>query len=396
MSADPNTIANSTEVDAACSTLYPKTPGRLADLTHNITAFLHPDCLPENLPPTTVSMPLPSGPTRAASFPFTGTVKRHGTHADIVVHADSEIVCQSRNRLRLSIESDNLGFALFCSTRGPAIHRLVEAVRRRWRDRHPGAEPANGGEAGTVLLAGEWIGQGVQKGVAIAELPKCFVLCGVHIAGAWQPMEQYPDLEDPAAGLLSVSRGGFFHLAYSSADAGEAFLAEAKGLTLAVAAACPFGAAMGVSGAGEGIVWTPSAGGELPNRPEFWLKTKGEHFHRRAGQRARPANALNAASVKERGKLFEEECCSEGRLEQGWAYLMEMGVERSMRGVGVFLRWVVADIEVEEQSETEAGGVGLASKGEVIRIAKAWYEKMMEEKEKPTAVWVRQAAEGGH
>ncbi|KAK3117702.1 hypothetical protein LTR53_000631 [Teratosphaeriaceae sp. CCFEE 6253] len=385
MSADPDTIANSTDVDAACSTLYPKTSGKLADLTHNITAFLHPDRLPENLPPTPMAALLSSGPTRAASFEFTGTVKLHGTHADIVVHVDGEIVCQSRNRLRLSVASDNLGFALFCSTRSPAIHRLAGTVRQRWRDRHPGAEPGKDGEDGTVLLAGEWIGQGVQKGVAIAELPKCFVLCGVHVAGAWQPIELHLDLEDAAAGMLNVSRGGFFHLAYSSADAGEAFLAEAKGLTLAVAAACPFGAAMGVSGAGEGIVWTPSAGGELPNRPEFWLKTKGEHFHQRAGQRARTANALNAASVKERGKLFAEECCSEGRLEQGWAYLLEMGVERSMRGIGVFLKWVTTDIEVEEKREIEAGGVGLAWKGEVIRIAKAWYEKMMEEKEKPPA-----------
>ncbi|KAK5117079.1 hypothetical protein LTR85_009010 [Meristemomyces frigidus] len=353
---------SSVDLDAGpntTSTLYPKISGKLADLQFNIArhSALAPEVLTEPIP-------------------MVGTVKLHGTHADLLVLSNGDIVCQSRNRAVITPESDNLGFATFCSKRRPQILKLELRIRNRWRKLHPGAEIGDG----LVILAGEWIGAGIQKGVAIAQLSKRFVLCSIQVAGVWEPIEQYANVEDAEAMILNVSRGGLYHLEYRYTDGGEAFLAEAKALTLAVAAACPFGEALGVEGGGEGIVWTPAPASRLPNIPEFWLKTKGEQFI--AARRVPKASQEQTAGkdgLKTKAIVFAIEACTDERLEQGWQYLQEMGVQQSMKGMGTLLSWVTKDIEVEEKTEIEEMKLGKAWKGEVSNIAKPWYERRMME-----------------
>jgi hypothetical protein len=65
------------------STLYPKITGKIEDIKYHISK--HVEQHPGNGP-----------------FPFTGTVKLHGTHADLVVHKDERVICQSRNRTVLT------------------------------------------------------------------------------------------------------------------------------------------------------------------------------------------------------------------------------------------------------------------------------------------------------
>jgi len=201
---------------------------------------------------------------------MTGTIKLHGTHADLLVYpsgsgleVDGKVVCHSRNRTELTVESDNQGFAPFCSTRKAAIRRLTQRVRERWRKLHPDAEIGDE----PVILAGEWIGAGIQKNVAISRLSKRWVICSLKVAGTWEPLERYADIEDSDAGLVNVSRGGFYHLQYRYQDEGQAFLEKAKNLTVDIRTSCPFGKTFGVSGAGEGLVWTSSTSSGHPPPP---------------------------------------------------------------------------------------------------------------------------------
>ncbi|KAK5747407.1 hypothetical protein LTR17_000048 [Elasticomyces elasticus] len=369
------------------STLHalPKISGKLAELHYHLNSYRH-------FNPTL----LPNPTLQPNSYPFTGTTKLHGTHADVVVPGSgAELGCQSRNRTNLSIHDDNLGWAAFCLAHESAIRRL--AARILERSRKPGIRKpttrivdhgrklhfptATEADEETVLLAGEWIGSGIQRGVAISKLVKCFVIFSIHIGNitnvGWEHIEDYADISDDAEGLHNVSKAGFFHLDYSFEDEGAAFLAQAKELTLKVADACPFGEAMGVDGKGEGIVWTPSRLSILPNTEDFWLKTKEEHF-RSVAVPQRKERLPESADAGEKARAFAELTCTKGRLEQAWAYLLEMGVERDMKGMSTFLGWMTRDIEVEEKREIEWWVWE-----DVEGVAKGWYEmKLVEEAEK--------------
>ncbi|EOD53165.1 hypothetical protein UCRNP2_33 [Neofusicoccum parvum UCRNP2] len=218
-----------------------------------------------------------NGNAPTESLSLTGTVKLHGTHADIRVHPDGRIIAQSRNNAALSAERDNFDFAKFCDQRHPAILRLAPSA-------------------------------------------------------AWEPIERYAAVADEPAALYNVGRAGFFRLALSTADRGAAFLAAARRLADEVRARCPFGAALGVEGPGEGIVWTPAAG--APNVPAFWLKTKGEGFE---GRPSRVPAAPRDNAGQEAAAAFARVACCERRLEQGWDYLREIHIPRDMAGLPRFM-----------------------------------------------------------
>lgn len=340
------------------STLYPKITGKVADILSAI----------DNLRFQSPNIKLPQ------DLPFTGTVKLHGTHGDVRVYPDGSIVCQSRNRVTITPQSDNDGFAFFVHGRQPALRRLAGRIQERWRFLHPhGTLPVKE----PIILAGEWIGKGIQKGVAICQLPRRFVVCSIHVAAAWQPIELYADLSDQSEGFFNIGLGGYYHLILNTENEGEGFLAEAKHLTLEVATSCPFARALGVEGVGEGIVWTPSPNSALPNISEFWLKTKSETFAASAYQ-VKDALAKQA-DVRARCRLFAEATATPVRLDQGWQYLAEMGIERNKLATGQFLGWMVNDIEIEEKTVIHEECLGNAWKREVSRMAVEWYQKRLRE-----------------
>ncbi|KAI0741927.1 hypothetical protein C8Q80DRAFT_1123671 [Daedaleopsis nitida] len=291
-----------------------------------------------------------ASPSSAAPLYMTGTVKLHGTHADMRVDLSlgrdhATVTAQSRNNAVLTRAQDNFGFAAFCSAQRAAIVRLAERVCARWRELHPDEDNAPADE---VILAGEWIGRGIQKKphTAIRDLsPRLFVLCGVRIRGVWEHIERYADIADEGAQLYNISRGGFFRLPFTlgevdddgdgngAARAAAAFLAEARRLTAEVHARCPFGAALGVEGPGEGIVWNPSPDQGVLNEPDLWLKTKGEDFEGRPKKDSNENVVAKDEDKKAAVEAFVCRACHERRLEQGWDYLREMHVERNTNGI---------------------------------------------------------------
>ena len=254
----------------------------------------------------------------------------------------------------------------------------------RWRELNRSDSKVGGDEEGPVVLAGEWIGSGIQKGVAIAQLrQKCFVLCSIKVGsdGIWEGMDEYADVTDRQAGILNISTGGLYYQTFDRTDDGAAFMAEAKRLTMEVDASCPFGKALGLEGRGEGIVWVPAADSDLPNISDFWLKTKGEQFAV-TKPTPKPKPTAEQLDLRDRAKAFVAATCTPPRMEQGWQYLAEMGIEQSMKGMGAFLKWIVSDIEVEEKREIAEEKLGNAWKAEVSRMAKGWFEtRVREEKD---------------
>jgi hypothetical protein len=115
-------------------------------------------------------------------IPIIGTVKLHGTYADIVTHSDDTITFQSRNLTNLSTAKDNQGFAAAMSQNTQALSQPKDLYLSRWRELNPTSALD---ESLPVIIAGEWIGEKIQTGVAIAQLSRRFVVVSININNRW-------------------------------------------------------------------------------------------------------------------------------------------------------------------------------------------------------------------
>jgi hypothetical protein len=349
--------------DLAQSTLYPKITTHISDIIEQLQR-LHRDPVH------------PEADITVDPLSLIGTVKLHGTHADILVYPDDRIVFQSRNITGLSVAKDNQGFAATMSNKTNVIFGLRDMYLARWKKLNPGTTLE---KDLPVLIAGEWIGEKIQKDVAIAQLSRRFVIVSVNINGAWQSDEEYSDISLPDHDIYNASRAGLFHATLYPADH-ERTVSEIERMTEQVAAHCPFAATFGISGLGEGIVWKPVAPQYNVN-PSLWFKSKGGKFKPTFYRPARQTAGRDA--VKEKRKeaaAMATAWCSQQRLEQDWDVLREKGVERDVRALGDFLKWIQQDILEEEKSHIDKHGVDEAAlKIEIAKIAKPWYRAKLRE-----------------
>jgi hypothetical protein len=259
---------------------------------------------------------------------------------------------------------------------------LKKRIHARFREKNPSIEIE---DEHPLIVAGEWIGPGIQKGVAISELPKrLLVIISISINGRWQPDEDYADISHPEVGIHHVSRGGIFRhsIPMATSEEMETALATLQPLADAVEKECPFAKTFGLVGQGEGIVFKSTLG-TLGEDAKFWLKVKGPIT--RGGGLYLPKLKKEGPGLEqmELAKTFAQLTVTEPRLEQGLDYLRETGVERSKRGVSTFLSWLNEDIEIEEKREIEQLGVDKRLlKQQVVAIGRTWYFRLLQETEK--------------
>lgn len=331
------------------STLFPKITGRIDELVDNFTYKFGAE---------------------DAIIKLTGTVKLHGTHADIVIESNNTIRIQSRNRLSLNIEHDNYDVAASLLPLKKEILELRDRVKDRWQERNVFEKIE---DHQPIILAGEWIGPGVQKKVAIESLPKrCFVLLAVSVNGEWQDDEDYAEIHNEKVGIHNISRGGFYQevLDFKDPESLEACKEKLLAHTLDVERECPFAKSFGISGVGEGIVW--KAHYPLSQDPRFWLKTKGAEHRITRTDKLKKAE-LNKDGA-ERTRTFAEAALTEMRLQQAWDYLGEMGINRDKSGTQSFIKWLINDVEIEENKAIVDLSIDRATlKKGVGVIGKTWY-----------------------
>jgi hypothetical protein len=222
-----------------------------------------------------------------------------------------------------------------------------------------------------VLIAGEWIGQSIQKDVAISALSKRFVIISVNINNQWQRDSDYGGIALPNHDIYNVSRAGVFNRTLYPENP-QHTIAELEALAEQVAARCPFAATFNLSGEGEGIVWKPARAPYNAN-PALWFKTKGGRFKPTFARLSRQSPESMERN-REAAAVVAKIWTSEQRLEQGLEYLAEHGIERDMKGLAPFLKWVQNDIVVEEKGEIDGRGIDRAGlKIEVAKVARVWY-----------------------
>lgn len=280
---------------------------------------------------------------------FRGTVKLHGSNAGVACLPDG-LVAQSRNR-SLSVEDDNLGFARYVAR--PEVTAALRSLEEELRAEvdHPPDQ--------RLTLFGEWCGPGIQKRVALSELPtKQFVLFAVVLDEGEEAryVDAVPRLGDRFAdvGIFSILDGPVWEetVDFVKGETVAAFVERAKALTQEVEDKCPWGARFGVEGTGEGIVWVPI--GPHFGRTDLYFKTKGEKHRKKDGRGVKIAiDPKVVAGIAE----FVEHAVTEGRLEQGLEYLREMGHPIEMPSLGTYLKWVGGDVKRECADALEASGL---------------------------------------
>jgi hypothetical protein len=345
------------------STLFPKITGKLEDIIHNYRFRNgHFDTETQTFLP---------GPPEDPEIKFIGTVKLHGTHADLVFEGDGTFRLQSRNKLSIDIEHDNHGVAKGMLRLQKEICELKEKILERWKELNPGIKVMRDKP---VVIAGEWIGPGVQKSVAIEKLEeKAFVIISLSVNDQWLPLPPFGDICNESTKIFNISRGGFYD-ATLNIDKPTECTEKMQALTNDVEKECPFAKSFGISGLGEGIVWKPVRE-DLRSDPRFWLKTKGP-LHR---QVERLPKDIKSAEDKEKARIFAEAAVGEMRLQQAWDYLGEMEIKKDKSATSKFCGWLSNDVEVEEKGEIEKLGVdrGLLKKA-IQTVGRTWYFKKLE------------------
>lgn len=292
---------------------------------HNVRAYA-----------TKTGKPLPT-------IPYIGRVKLHGTNAGVRKEG-GKLIAQSRNG-ELSIGNDNAGFAAFVAK--DDVNSYLSMLITEYSDMY---------NSESVTLFGEWIGPGVQKGVALNELPsRQFVLFKVCI-GEGDENRYISVLPDAQAhefnkvGIYFINQIPHFE---TSVDfrMPDLITPELEAMTLEVEEKCPWAAQFGIEGIGEGIVWEP-ADPALASMPGLWFKTKG--IKHQKSNKTKPTNVVVADPVRVQAlNDLVDTIVPEWRLDQG---LGELATPRDLltnHDIGAYIKWVMVDT-LKEESDTIA------------------------------------------
>lgn len=296
---------------------------------------------------------------------YQGTVKLHGSNASVVC-TPAALQPQSRNR-ELSLDEDNLGFAAFALEA-----RRVEAIRALEAELR--AQLGLGAER-PLALFGEWIGPGVQKGVAVSQLPArqwvLFALATLDDEGTeaedteaedaglrkrWLPLPSLGDryVEEQIHAIVD-GPCWTLELDFEQRLALEVAADKVEAATAEIDARCPWAARFGVEGVGEGLVWSPLD--EHFGDSELRFKSKGARHQivNRSGDK-RKAAAVDPA-VLESVQAFIAFAVTPARLAQGLEVLAEQGKAQELRSLGDYLRWLANDVRRECADDLESNGL---------------------------------------
>lgn len=289
---------------------------------------------------------------------FFGTVKLHGTNGSVVTDGN-EIWAQSRRRI-VTPESDNYDFSQFVLAREEIFKKLLQEASKYTIEKDA-----------IVSIFGEYCGQGIANGVAISQLKeKIFVIFTIKITigdDAWyiKPI----GLRDNENQIYNIYDFPTFLV---DVDFNYPEVAQNKFVELVnqVENECPVGKALGISGIGEGIVWTGYYKDAM-----YTMKTKGDKHSATKVKKVASVNIEKVESIRE----FVDYAVTESRLQQGVEELFtSQGITPSIRETGDFLRWVMHDIAEEEIDTLLENGLVLKDVGKFVsNKARPWFQTLL-------------------
>jgi hypothetical protein len=259
---------------------------------------------------------------------FANGVLVHNSNAGISFNNTHGIWVQSRNNIITPLK-DNAGFATFVEGRKYIIENLILDVVYNNRidcDKE------------TVTIFGEFVGKGVQKGVGVSELEKSMFIFGVKITPHSKEKPSYwvdyKSLKFPAERIYNISDYKTYEI---KIDFNDPLQVQNKliELTEEVEKECPIAKAFGISGIGEGIVWTNG---------EIKFKVKGE-LH--SSSKVKTLAAVDV-DLLESIKDFVIYAVTENRFNQAIENIFPNNGPKDIKKLGDLIKWVNSDIIKEE------------------------------------------------
>lgn len=298
---------------------------------------------------------------------FRGTVKLHGTNAGIVYDvATDSFTYQSRER-ELSLTSDNAGFMLSQIKNEMVWRDVVNQAKQEILEVFAPEQNVT-----KIAIFGEWCGSGIQKGVALTELPKMFIVFAIKVVyedehTRWLTIREF-DIHYPEDKIFNIDT---FQTWDIEIDFNYPELTQNKmiEITEEVEKECPVGKDFGVSGIGEGVVWTCVSPGW--NDSGTWFKIKGD---KHSVSKVRTLAAVDVEAIKNI-KDFVDATVTEARLEQALDNLIREQLKPfEMTSMGDFIRWVFNDIVKEENDVLIASQIDVKKLGGPIsNKARPWF-----------------------
>lgn len=262
---------------------------------------------------------------------FKGTVKLHGTNSGVSYNKESGFWYQSHESI-ITVTNDNYGFAFFAESNKKSFMNIINQI---YIDN-------NISDDYTVTVYGEYVGKGIQKGVAISELDKSFFLFGIKISkpedidfkSYWVDCEKYSDEEHK---IYNVNKFKTFSIDIDFNKA-EQYVNQLIDITNEVEKECPIAKEFGISGVGEGVVWVGKYGDSV-----YKFKVKGEKHSNCKVKKLVSVDMVKLKSIDD----FIEYAVTDNRILQG--------IDRVSRGspldkkmIGDVIRWVLNDVITEE------------------------------------------------
>lgn len=285
---------------------------------------------------------------------FSGSVKLHGTNAGISHTKEDGIWFQSRNNI-ISPSKDNAGFASFAQMREAFWVGLFNTI---------------GKDGYITTIFGEWCGGSIQKNVAINQLDKRFVVFAVKYTNIIDEADHFyvkPSFRSPGLGIYNILD---FTQYFITIDFNNPKLAQVEMIKLVeeVELECPFAKFFGVSGIGEGIVW--SHYGENGMRGHIF-KTKGEKHSSSKVKVLADVDVEKLSSIED----FVKYAVTENRLSQGIEQVFTTSSEvPRIQKMGDFLQWINRDIIKEELDVLEENGLEPKDVGKALsQKARTWF-----------------------
>lgn len=257
-----------------------------------------------------------------------GTVKIHGTNLSVGLDLkDNSLFYQSRNRV-LSLDDDNYDFAKYIEDNKSEFLKIFDEIKNK----------INTEKYDSIIIYGELAGKGIQNKVAVSQIDRFFA--PFSIVGVNKDTVDELDVKlsiNESIRFYPVETFGVYNV---QLDLDNVHLAqqEIKDLTISVENECPVGKYFGVSGTGEGIVFTDET-------KQYSFKSKGEKHS------VSKVKVIADVDIEKINKIkdFVDYSVTENRLNQGIEYLKEMNKELDISSIGDFLRWLANDVLKEEQ-----------------------------------------------
>lgn len=302
---------------------------------------------------------------------FEGTVKLHGTNFGICYNEVDGIWAQSKENI-ITPTKDNAGAAFFVEANKSVFMEIFNEIIDRY---------SIDAKTNTIALYAEWVGKGIQKGVAISNLDKSAFIIGLKV-------KPHPKTEDeivesvwydhsfikrPENKIYNIKDFGTFTIDIDFNNPSTAMESLDKMLE-GVENECPVSKAFGFSGIGEGIVFTCKDGNSI-----YRFKHKGEKH-----SKASKVKVLAPVDDVKQNKIIEvvNQVCKGWRLEQmleKTCDFMNNG-QIDVKQIGTFIKNVNADIIKEETDIIAAAGLtpkDISSK--VSEVCRAYFFEKLNE-----------------